>query len=204
MSGHSMSSADDVRTASRLCRATLEPHVERDWNVKAGDLEWDCHTTVGHVADALGFFAAHLGSRSTKWLKFDIVPHAEATNLHLLRLVDAMGELLTQVIDAASDDARAFHHSGLWDRTAFAAMGSLEALVHTGDVAMGLRIPFEAPRDMCRRVVQRLFQGAPPDEDPWRVLLWATGRADLAGRESLGADWGAYWMRVASGRRPHS
>jgi hypothetical protein len=172
--------------------------------VAAGRLEWDCRTTVGHIADALAFFAAHLGSGSTEWLKFDLVSHADATNLHLLRLVEAMGEVLAQVIDAASDDMRAFHHSGLWDRTGFAAMSCLEVLVHTGDVALGLRISFEPPHEICDRVVRHLFLEAPRDEDPWRVLLWATGRDDLAGRESPGADWGAYWMRVASRQRPRS
>jgi hypothetical protein len=76
-------SPDHVRAAARLCRQTLEPVVNQDWTVRAGSLEWDCRQTTAHIADALGFYAAHLGSRATEWLKFDVVPHADATNLHL-------------------------------------------------------------------------------------------------------------------------
>jgi hypothetical protein len=157
---------------------------------------------VGHVADALAFYAAHLGSKTTEWLKFDVVPHADATNLHLVRLVEAMGEVLGQVLDAAADDIHVFHHSGLWDKTGVAAMGCLEALAHTGDAALGLQIPYEPPRDICRAVVGRLFPGAPREDDPWRVLWWATGRGELAGREPLGADWEAYWLPAAARRKP--
>ncbi len=202
MSSGSIPTAADVREVSRLCRAILEPHAEEDWTVAAGPLEWECRTTVGHIADALAFYAAHLGSRSTGWLKFDVVPHSDATNLHLVRLVEAMGEVLAQVIEAATDDIRAFHHSGLWNRTGFAAMGCEETLVHTGDVAIGLEIPFEAPREISRRVVRYLFPEAPHDEDPWRVLWWATGRGEMGGRESLGADWGRYWIDARARRKP--
>ncbi len=186
--------AQDVRLTSRWCHDILEPHVERDWRVKAGSLDWDCRTTVGHIADALGFYAAHLGVRAKKWLKFDVVPHADALNLHLVRLVEAMGEVLAQVIEAAPDDVLAFHHSGMRDKESIAAMGCLEILVHTGDVAEGLGIEIEAPAERCRRVVEQLFAEAPRDLDAWDVLWWATGRGDLPGRERLGADWMEYWL----------
>ena len=185
---------EDVRRATRLCRAQLEPHVDRDWSIRAGLLEWTCLETVGHIADALGFYMAHLASRATEWLKFDIVPHGDATNVHILRLVEAIGSAFAHVLEATPPDAYAFHHSGMWDKTGFAAMGCLESLVHTGDVAAGLEITFDAPRDLCRRVVDQLFVGAPPDQDPWRTLWWATGRGELPSRERLGPDWLAYWV----------
>ena len=194
MMTHVRPTAEDVRRASQLCRAQLEPHLDRDWTVRAGLLEWSCRETVAHIADALGFYTAHLASQATEWLKFDIVPHADATNLHLVRLVEAVGAALAQVIEATPPDVRAFHHSGMWDRTGFAAMGCVETLVHTGDVAAGLEIAFEPPRDLCRPVVEQIFGGAPRDEDSWEVLLWATGRGELPGMDRLGADWLTYWM----------
>ena len=193
-------SPDDVRTATRLCRQTLEPVVNRDWTVRAGGLEWDCRQTTAHIADALGFYAAHLGSRATEWLKFDVVPHADASNLHVVRLVEAMGEVLVQVLAATPEDALAFHHSGMQDKKSITAMGCLEVLVHTGDVADGLEVTFEPPRELCATVVETIFVGAPVDRDPWRVLWWATGRGDLEGQPRLGPDWEAHWLRAASSK----
>ena len=169
--------ANDVRAAANLCRQTLEPHVERDWSVLAGGLEWDCRFTVGHISDALGFYACHLAARATEWLKFDVVPHDDATNTHLVRLVEATGEVLAQVIEAAPDDVRAFHHSGMWDKSGFAAMACEEALVHTGDVARGLDIHYDPPGDLCERVVKTLHPQVEVAEDWWAVMWRATGRS---------------------------
>jgi hypothetical protein len=194
--------ADDVRVASRLARERLESAADRDWTVRAGDLEWDCKATAAHIADALGFYTAHLGARAKEWLKFDIVPHTDASNGQLARLIEAMGEVFAQVIEAAPPDARAYHHSGTWDRDTFAAMGCLEVLVHTGDIAKGLDLPYDPPRELCQRVVARLFRGAPEESDCWSVMLWATGRSELEGKPRLGANWSLYWARAAdAGRR---
>ncbi len=168
--------ATDVRAAANLCRETLEPHVERDWSVLAGGLEWDCRFTVGHISDALSFYAAHLASRSTKWLKFDVVPHDDATNGHLVRLVVAMAEVLGQVLEATPHDVRAFHHSGMWDKSGFAAMGCVETIVHTGDVTQGLGIPFSPPRELCERVVRTLHPEVKEADDWWATLWRGTGR----------------------------
>ena len=183
---------DDVRAAARLCRETLSVATDADWSVPADQLEWDCGFTVVHIADALGFYAAHLAARAPAWLKFDVVPHDDATNVHRLRLVEAMGEVLAVVLEAAPDDAVGFHHSGMRAPDEVAAMGCLETVVHTSDVARGLGIDFDPPADLCLSIVQRLFVDAPADE-PWRVLLWATGRGSLPDRDDLGAGWLTHW-----------
>jgi hypothetical protein len=64
-------------------------------------------------------------------------------------------------------------------------MGVVETLVHTGDLANGLGLTWEPPAALCARVLRRLFPDAPADTDPWRTLLWATGRAELPGRPRL-------------------
>lgn len=64
-------------------------------------------------------------------------------------------------------------------------MGIVETLAHTHDVAAGLSLSWTPPNDLCDRVLARLFPDAPADEDRWTVLLWATGRADLPGRERV-------------------
>ena len=63
----------------------------------------------------------------------------------------------------------------------FAAMGVVEVLVHTHDVATGLDLAWAPPADLCRGALSRLFPGAPSAGEPWPTLLWATGRADLPG-----------------------
>ncbi|MGH2746490.1 MAG: hypothetical protein ACRDKB_01015 [Actinomycetota bacterium] len=191
---------DEVRVAARASREFLEGASDGDWAVRAGPLQWDCRTTAAHIADALAFYAGHLGARASEWLKFDVVPHADASNRHLAHLIEAMGEVLAQVIEAAPADVRAYHHSGMWDKETFAAFGCVEALVHTGDIAAGLDVPYDPPQELCRRVITRLFAEAPEDGDPWSVLWWATGRGGLPGREQLGADWMAYWLKAADRR----
>jgi hypothetical protein len=193
---------DDVRVSGRLCRQTLEPYVDRDWSVRASELEWDCRQTVAHISDAFGFYAAHLASRADRWLKFDVVPHADASNLHLVRLAEAMGEVLSLVADAAPDDVIAFHHSGMWDKEAICAMACLEAVVHTGDAAGGLDVSFAPPQELCMRIIEVLFPGAPSDPDPWQAVLWATGRAELPDRPRMGNNWDAYWAARSKEVRP--
>lgn len=178
----------------RASHAVLNGLSDRDWSVPAGPLQWDCRTTAAHIADALAFYAAHLGARAADWLKFDVVPHADASNRHVARLIEAMGNVLAYVAKATPADVRAYHHSGMWGREVFAAFGCLEALVHTGDIAAGLEAPYEPPDDLCRRVVTTLFAGAPQSQDPWLVMLWATGRGELRDAPPLGPDWLLYWV----------
>lgn len=198
VNGREGPSSSDVRTAGEFCRETLESLSEEDWLMGAGTLEWNCRATVAHISDALGFYGIHLAARATAWLKFDVVPHGDASNRHLARLVGATGEVLAQVVDAAPPGVRAYHHSGMWDRHTLAAFGCLEAIVHTGDVAAGLSVPYQPPRDVCDRVATHLFAPARRDEDPWSVLWWATGRGDLEGEPRLGATWMTYWMQAWS------
>jgi hypothetical protein len=71
--------------------------------------------------------------------------------------------------------------SGMADPEGFAAMGCVELLVHGNDIAEGLGVTFDPPREPCARTVERLFPTAPVSDDPWRLLLWAAGRDALPG-----------------------
>ena len=45
-------------------------------------------------------------------------------------------------------------------------------------------------RDVCARVLARMFPHGDLDVDPWTGLLWATNRVDLPGRSpQIGWRW---------------
>lgn len=183
--------ADDLLLAAAACRAALEPGLDRDWSVAAGDLDWDCRRTVDHVADTLLFYAAHLSKRATRRLVPPRNGDPARTPADLLGIVETTAAILSGVVRAAPPDARGFHGAGMADAEGFLAMGCAETVVHTGDIAQGLGLPFAPPDDLAARVTRRLFPWTTLDADGWDALRWSCGRIALPDRERLGPDW--YW-----------
>ncbi|MEU0137759.1 VOC family protein [Streptomyces sp. NPDC006296] len=192
--------ADDVALAVRLAVDTLSGAAGRDWRVPAGGLTWDCRETVDHLSDDLFAYAVQIGPRrppQDREVPYRYAPareggpvlsvsaNPEAGTAGLLQTLEASGALLTAMVRTTPSDVRAHHVCGLSDPEGFAAMGVVETLVHTHDVAAGLSLSWTPPRDLCDRVLARLFPDAPDDEDRWTVLLWSTGRADLPGRDRV-------------------
>lgn len=103
----------------------------------------------------------------------------------LLELIEGMGALLATVVRAAAPEARGWHPYGMADAEGFAAVGVAEVLLHTHDIATGLGIAYQPDADRCARVVARLHRDLEPHDDPWTLLLWATGRADIPGRDHV-------------------
>lgn len=56
----------DVRETASACRRVLEPVAGADWDSPAGDLEWSCRATLGHLLSALLYYAINLTLRSTE------------------------------------------------------------------------------------------------------------------------------------------
>nr|WSS68163.1 VOC family protein [Streptomyces sp. NBC_01175] len=192
--------ADDVTLAVRLAVDTLAAPPVDDWHIPAGSLTWDCWETVEHLSDDLFAYAVQLGPRRPSLeteVPYRWAPDREggpsnsvfadpgAGTAGLLQTLEASGALLTAMVRTASPDLRSYHSHGVSDPEGFAAMGIVETLVHTHDVAAGLSLSWTPPRDLCDRVLARLFPDAPDDEDRWTVLLWSTGRADLPGRAGV-------------------
>ncbi len=73
--------------------------------------------------------------------------------------------MLTEVARAAPPGTRAFHPAGMADVSGWIGMGCAEILVHTGDIARGLGLPYRPPDELCSRVRARLFPWAPADID---------------------------------------
>ena len=175
---------DDLLLAARVCREALTPGLGRDWGVPAGDLEWDCRRTLDHIVDALCLYIAYFASRATGRLQPPRNGNPDATPEALVEQVDAAATVLAEL-------TRAFHPAGLADVSGWIGLGCEEILLHTDDIAQGLRLPFRPPDELAARVLTRLFPWAPADGDPWAALRWAAGRAALPDRARLGPDW--YW-----------
>ncbi|MUN39729.1 maleylpyruvate isomerase N-terminal domain-containing protein [Actinomadura litoris] len=191
-----MITADDLDRALRLSLEVLDAAPPDGWDSKAGTLEWTCWETVEHLADDLFAYAAQLGprrppqDREVPFLWERRRPGGPANVIYadrsagpegLLDVLESCGALLVAMARCTPPEVRSHHGFGLSDPAGFAAMGAVEVLVHTHDLAAGLGLTWEPPGDLCAGVLTRLFPGA-PEGDPWQVLLWSTGRGDLPGR----------------------
>ncbi|MDP9841314.1 hypothetical protein [Streptosporangium lutulentum] len=192
--------ADDLDWAVRLAVGALREASPAAWDGKAGSLEWDCWETVEHLSDDLFAYAAQLGLRTPPldgYVPFAVErrrPGGPANTVHadraagpagLLQVLEASGALLVAMVSTTPSQVRAHHVFGASDPEGFAAMGIVETLVHTHDLAKGLGLTWNPPAELCSRVLTRLFPDAPRTTDPWSTLLWATGRAELPGHPRL-------------------
>jgi hypothetical protein len=194
---------DDLdRVVTEACDA-LSAAVDRDWRVRAPGLTWTCWGTLEHTADDLFAYAGQLAGRRTALDTY--VPftyhalaegeppctiHAEVGrgNAGLVEVLDASGGLLVAAASHADPAKRGGHPYGTSDAGGFAAMGTVETLLHVHDVAEPLGLVWRPDPAVVRRTLDRLFPDAPRDAEPWPTLLWATGRGDLPGRDRL-VEW---------------
>jgi len=192
--------ADDLDRAVRLAVAALRGAPPDGWERQAGPLEWTCWETVEHLSDDLFAYAVQLGPErpplegAVPFRMDRLRPGGPSNSVHadraagpagLLQVLEASGALLVAMVRTASPQVRAHHVFGVSDPEGFAAMGLVETLVHTFDLAQGLGLDWAPPAGICARVLDRLFPDVPRDTgdtgDPWSVLLWATGRTELPG-----------------------
>jgi hypothetical protein len=187
--------ADDLLAAARLAVGVIEAGAEADWAAPAGDLAWDCWETVEHLADDFWWYAALLAADDpSEELAFAHIPKRPDGPNDLLRVVREEGAVRlakvvwaeavvhATVVRAAPTTARAWHPMGAADAEASAAMGVVEALAHTHDVALGLGVPFEGDADLAAKVLHRLMPDVERTGDAWVDFLWATGRLDTTER----------------------
>ena len=176
-----------VEQAVAEMMAVLGPRVDDDWQARAGSLAWSCRQTAAHVAHDLAAYAGQVAARATAgYLPFDLVIASAAGPRDVLDVVAACGRLLRVAVAGAGSGPVAWHW-GMSDAAGFAAMGVAEALVHTYDITQGLGVAWLPPEPLCQVVVARLLPDAPAG-NATEILLWATGRAQLAGRPHVG-EW---------------
>jgi uncharacterized protein (TIGR03083 family) len=178
--------ADDLDAAMSSVTNALRPATGRDWATAAGTGEWDAWHTAEHLGDCLLSYAAQLVARpTTRYVRFLAAAEKDATAAEVLEFAVTGAGLLSVAVRTAAPDVRAYHPTGMADPEGFAGMGCVEALVHGEDIARGLGLAVDPPRDLCARVLARMFPDAAASlagTDPWTVLLWATNRSELPGR----------------------
>ncbi|MEJ2856262.1 MULTISPECIES: maleylpyruvate isomerase N-terminal domain-containing protein [unclassified Saccharothrix] len=172
----------DLAGALRVGTALLDEVVDRDWTVDVPGLTWTVAATVAHIADGLLWYATDAVAGPHELSTAEVRVRPETPPADLVRTVRTFGTVLGHVLAVAPPDTRGWHPWGVSDMAGFAAMGSIEVLVHGHDVARGLDVPFEPPAELVTPVLRRLFPEAPADTDPWQTLLWATGRQPLGDR----------------------
>jgi uncharacterized protein (TIGR03083 family) len=205
-----MDGSEVVQAASE-CQAFLGGTVDRDWTRRIPDMEWTVAQAVAHIGEILLWYATDLAAGPRELSAMDLRVRPEAAPPDLVAMLGSYATVLARVIDGAAHAARGWHPFGLADTSGFAAMACDELLVHTGDAARGLGLPFTPSTRLSRATLRRLFPWAPTDADPWQALLWANGRVDLPGQERQTgwrwhcaplAEWDGVNPRTRSGARP--
>lgn len=172
---------DAVRAAGTAVRELLDraPDGTVDVSVMGSTA-----TAVGqHIAGCLAWYAHDLAAGADETSPADLVPLPEATLAVASRSVGAWGEVLARTVDGAAAEDLGWHPHGVADATGFAAIGCAELLVHGADVADAVGLDWSPPADVAAAVLARLFPEVTDVDDPLAGLLWATGRAELPGRE---------------------
>lgn len=153
-----------------------------DWARPAHGLDWSCHATLDHLALGLVGYAGLLTARPTdRYIALFASLDPEAPLPARLEGIRIAAALLAATVRGADAGDRAWHPWGHSDAAGFAAMGLVEILMHTDDLARGLGIAGPLPDELCAPALARLFPGAPAGHSPAGTLLWATGRGTLPG-----------------------
>lgn len=168
--------------AARSVGELLEGALGRDWSGPVPGLDFTVASVVAHAAERPLWYALDLWGGPGDDAAFALEVRRDATNARLLASVRSAARLCAAAVDAAPPTARGFHPFGAADPSGFAAMACDELLVHADDAARGLGLAFAPDAALAGRVLARLFPWHHPGDDPWRTLLWANGRTDLAGR----------------------
>ena len=167
---------EHVLEAASVATAALRPLVDRDWSMRAGQLEWTVEATVGHLLGALVKETLYLASRTTRFIAVGTGRFRDSTPSELVESITPAAAALANVARSTPDGSLAYHATGMTDAEGYLAMGCAEALVHTRDACRGLGVAFVGPSDISSAVLSRTHPWIDPAASPWETLLWALGR----------------------------
>ncbi|MCA2227209.1 hypothetical protein [Nonomuraea aurantiaca] len=173
---------DLVTEAAAVSTMILEEGAERDWSHNASGLDWTCRNTLDHVVlGVVGYAGLLIARPADRYITLFASLDPQAAICECLEGVGIAATILGSAVRDADDQVRAWHPWGHSDGPGFAAMGVVELLMHTADIARGLGLDWRPPEHLCTPVVRRLFPEAPSGHNPADTLLWCTGRAALPG-----------------------
>ena len=177
----------DLRTAARLCMATLRPALDGDWSALAHGLEWSCRHALDHISDALAYFATNMGAEPPGSPVGSYGQRADAPLKDLLASVEPLADLVAETVSRLPAETVVPHMWGETDPEGILAMGVVEIVVHTWDIgqAVGAHINDPAANQLAMRSLGRLFPESPDGPAPLDSLLFATGRMALPNRPRL-------------------
>jgi hypothetical protein len=154
--------ADDLDSVISCVMSGLLPITDRDWSVRAGTLEWDCWHTAEHIGDCLMSYAWQLAVQpSGRYVRAVATAEKGASPAEVLEFAVTGGRVLASMVRTSRAHVRAYHPAGMADPEGFAGMGCHEALLHGNDIAQAFGLSLDPPRDVCRRVLARIFPQAP-------------------------------------------
>jgi hypothetical protein len=184
-------STDRLQEASAWSVRQWTEHLDDLGGERSAAVGWTPRRTVDHLIDTAFLYSAYVARRATARLP---PPRNGDPSLVGSDLVDALVSgmaILVSTLDGMDDGERAFHPSGLADRSGWIGMACTEVLVHTADAVPGAAAD-PAMDPLAGQVVDRVLPWAPGDYPGWDRLLWATGRADLGHRPPEPDDW--WWQ----------
>lgn len=177
--------ADDLDAAMSAVTTALAPALDRDWTAVPGTGTWTGWQTAEHLGDCLLSYAAQLAVQpATRYVRFLAAADEGASAAEVLEFAVAGSVLLGAAVRTAPPEASAYHPTGMADPEGFAGMGCVETLIHGHDIAHSFGLGVDPPREVCARVVSRMFPEVEPLADPWETLQWATNRISVPGRPS--------------------
>jgi hypothetical protein len=177
-----------LRAALAACTEFLDDLPEDAWAADVPFMKQTVSGTVLHIAQCMLWYSVDLSAGPPELGSVEIQVKTDVSPPDAVRTVTTAGRLLAAAVDAAPADARAWHPAGLADPSGVAAMGCDELLVHTGDIATALNVPFQPPNPLAEATLRRLFPWA-PDVEAWPGLLWANDRTDLPEHPRPGSGW---------------
>lgn len=171
-----------VTAAAEECTLVLEKAADQDWSAGAAGLEWSCRQTLDHMAlGVVGYAGLLIARPADRYITLFASLDRHAPIPACLEGIRIAGSILASAVREASPDVRAWHPWGHSDGSGFAAMGIVELVVHTYDIARAFDLGWEPPDALSRAAVERLFPDRPAGHDAADTLLWCTGRRTLPG-----------------------
>lgn len=163
------------------------------WDAADTMVEWTPRRTLDHLVDAMLLYSAYVATRARSRVSPPRNGDPASTPAALMDAFESGIVILSRLFDGFDDDERAFHPSGLADRSGWIGMACTEILVHTEDATGAVDTPADRfPIALAGAVVDRVLPWVPRDGNGRERLLWATGRASLGGRPPEPADW--WWQ----------